>query len=121
MRSISPGIASMSVSSFFYSCHSRSSSQRRPAQVLLSIFHHRGEIFAQVNRPRRKGDATLQQKATDLVEQCGATLDESIPQPVHGLPIELLLGLDLHKAHVLLRHGMAIASASMKSFLFDFR
>ena len=58
-----------------------------------------------MNRLRRKGDATLQQKATDLVEQCGAALHESIPHPVHGLPVELLLGLDLHKAHVLLRHG----------------
>src|ERR1700746_327407 len=105
MRSISPVIASMSVSSCFHSCHSRSSSPRRRPLRLSSIFHDCGEIFAQVNRLRRKGDATLQQKATDLVEQCGAALHESIPHPVHGLPVELLLGLDLHKAHVLLRHG----------------
>jgi hypothetical protein len=74
-----------------------------------------------VNRLRRKGDATLQQKATDLVDQCGATLHESIPHPVHGLPVELLLGLICTKRMFCFATASATASASMKSFLFDFR
>jgi hypothetical protein len=32
-------------------------------------------------------------------------LHQSIPNAVHGLDIELLLALDLHKTHVLLAHG----------------
>ena len=43
-------------------------------------------------------------KAADLVNQCPATLHQSIPHSVHGLHIELLLRLDEHKAHVLLGH-----------------
>jgi hypothetical protein len=50
---------------------------------------------------RREGDTALQQKAPDLVDQGRATLHPSIPNSVHGLHIELLLCLDLHKAHVL--------------------
>jgi hypothetical protein len=55
-----------------------------------------------VNGLRGEGDAALQRKAADLVNQCRATLQPS--NPVHGLHIELLLRLDRHKAHVLLGH-----------------
>jgi hypothetical protein len=58
-----------------------------------------------VNGLCRKSDATLQQKATDLVDQCRATLHQSIPNPVHSLHVELLLRLDLHKPHVLFGYG----------------
>jgi hypothetical protein len=34
-----------------------------------------------------KGDATLQQKESDLIDQCRAPLHQSIPNPVHGLHI----------------------------------
>jgi hypothetical protein len=64
-----------------------------------------GRFLRKVNGLRRKGDTALQQEAANLVDQCGATLDESIPHAVHGLPIELLLRFDLHKAHVLHGHG----------------
>jgi hypothetical protein len=37
--------------------------------------------------------------------QRGATLHQSITHPVRGLHIELLLGLDRHKAHVLFAHA----------------
>jgi len=63
------------------------------AQVLLSIFDNRGQVLAQVDGPRREREAAFQQKAADLVDQCGATLYQSIPNPVHGLDIELLLAL----------------------------
>ena len=36
----------------------------------------------------RKGDAALQQEAANLVDQCGATLDKSVPHAVHGLPVD---------------------------------
>src|SRR6185437_13123562 len=41
----------------------------------------------------------------DLVDQRRATLHQSIPNPVQGLHIELLLGLDRYEAHVLFAHG----------------
>src|SRR5579864_3406366 len=47
-------------------------------QVLLGIFHNAGQILAQVSGLCWKGDATLQQKAADLVDQCRATLHHSI-------------------------------------------
>src|SRR5579864_7086674 len=43
--------------------------------------------------------------AADLVDQCRATLHQSIPNPVQGLHIELLLRLDWHKTHVLFGYG----------------
>jgi hypothetical protein len=51
-----------------------------------------------------KGDAALQQKTADLVDQCRATLHQAITNSMHGLHIKLLLRLDRHKAHVLLGH-----------------
>src|SRR5690348_16396211 len=71
------------------------------AQVLLGIFHHCAQVLAQVNGLCREGDAALQQEAADLIDQRGTALHQSIPNSVHGLHIELLLGLDLHEAHVL--------------------
>jgi hypothetical protein len=55
----------------------------------------------------REGDATFQQEPADLVDQCRATLHQSIPNAVHGLHIELLLSLELREAHVLFGHGFA--------------
>ncbi len=52
------------------------------AQVLLGILLDSGEVLTQANGLRRKGDAMLQQKATNLVDRSGATLNESIPQAV---------------------------------------
>jgi hypothetical protein len=58
-----------------------------------------------VNGPCRESETAIQQEAANLVDQCCATLHQSIPNAVHGLDIELLLALDLHKTHVLLGHG----------------
>ncbi len=55
--------------------------------------------------PRREREAAFQLESADLVDQRRATLHQSVAHPVHGLPIELLLRFDLHKAHVLLGHG----------------
>jgi len=79
-------------------------------QVLLGIFDDRGQIFAKMDRSHRKGDAAFQQGSADLVDQGGATLYQSITNPVHGLHIELLVGLDWHEAHILLRNASAMAS-----------
>jgi hypothetical protein len=70
-----------------------------------------------VNGQRGEGDAALQQRAADLVNQCRATLQPS--NPVHGLHIELLLRLEGTKRMFCLVTASAIASASRKSFFFD--
>ena len=62
----------------------------------------------QMDRLSRKGDAAFQQESANLVDQRGATPHEPIPNPVHCLPVELLLRLELRKAHVLLGHGFGI-------------
>src|SRR6516162_5480122 len=94
MRSIASVIALISTSICFHSCHRRSQQPAQArAQALLSIFDNRGQVLAQVDGPRREPEAAFQQKAADLVDQCGATLYQSIPNPVHGLDIELLLAL----------------------------
>jgi hypothetical protein len=43
----------------------------------------------------------------DFVDQRRATLYPSIAHPVHGLPVQLLLRLELGKAQVLLGHGFS--------------
>ena len=74
-------------------------------QALLGIFNNGWQVLAQVDGPRREGEAAFQQESADLVDQRRATLHQSVAHTVHGLPIELLLRFDLHKAHVLLGHG----------------
>ena len=52
----------------------------------------------------RKGDAAFQQESANVIDQRRATLHQPIPHPVHGLPVELFLRLELGEAHVLLGH-----------------
>jgi len=74
-------------------------------QVLLGIFDDCPKILAPMDGLGRKGDAMFQQQSAKLIDQRRATLPQPVPYPVHGLPVELLLVLNLHKAHVLLGHG----------------
>ena len=106
MRSISSVIALMSISVCFHSCHNRSSSQRRRGLRFCSASSITvGRLLAQVDGPRREGEAAFQQESADLVDQRRATLHQSIAHTVHGLPIELLLRFDLQaKRMVLVGH-----------------
>ena len=88
-------------------------------QVLFGIFDHVGQLLAEVCRLHRERHATFQQESADLVDQGGATLHQSIANPMHRLHVELFFALDRHEAHVLF--ARRFASASMKSFLFDLR
>src|SRR5215813_12628615 len=73
-------------------------------QVLLGIFHHLRQLLAELSRPHREGHAAFQQESTDLIDQGGATLHQSIADAMHRLYVELFFALDRHKAHVLFAH-----------------
>ena len=62
-------------------------------------------VLAQVRRPFREGDAAFQQETAHLVDDGGASLHEPVAHPVHGLQVELLVGLNGNKTHVLAGDG----------------
>src|ERR1700747_1696212 len=45
------------------------------------------------------GDATLQQQSANLVDHCGASHNPPLAHSVQRLQVELVIGLDRHKAH----------------------
>ena len=76
------------------------------AQILFRISDDSGKALAQVDRLGRKRDAAFQQESTNLVDERGATLDQPVAHTIKGLPVELLLGLELGKAYVLLGYSL---------------
>src|SRR5262249_6214685 len=56
-------------------------------QVLFGVFNHGGQVLAELDGPCREDQAAFQQESPDLVDQCRATLHQSIAHAVHGLPI----------------------------------
>jgi hypothetical protein len=70
--------------------------------------------------PLRKNHPALEQKCPKLIDHRSASADPAIMDPVDTLEVQLIIGLDWDKTHVLPLDGSAIASASMKSFLFEF-
>ncbi|HWR16059.1 MAG TPA: hypothetical protein VN577_14625 [Terriglobales bacterium] len=71
-------------------------------------------------RPFGEGDAAFEQEAAHLVDERRASMHETIAHAVHGLQIQLLVGLDGHEAHVLPRHGFG-DGLGVELFLFDLR
>src|SRR6185503_11166286 len=55
-----------------------------------------------------------------LVDQSRTTLHQSITNPVHGLYIQLFLGLDLHKTHILFPHRFGDRFGSLEVVLVGF-
>ena len=52
-----------------------------------------------------EGQATLEQEGSELVDHGGSSRDQPISNTVDGLQIQLVIGLNGNKAHVLALHG----------------
>ena len=59
-------------------------------------------------------------KCPEPIDHRRVPADQAITDPVDTLQVQLIIGLNWDKTHVLPLDGSAIASASMKSFLFEF-
>ena len=77
-----------------------------PEQLALSGVSLACSSVELVNDERAKfgdalgqNDAILAQQPTDLIDQGGAGLDESLPHPMQGLEVLRLDPFDRHKAH----------------------
>jgi hypothetical protein len=50
--------------------------------------------------PLAHSDSTFEQQTTNLVDDCCATHYPTLPYPMQGLQIQLLIGLDRYEAHL---------------------
>jgi len=48
-------------------------------------------VASEINAAGAKGDATLQQERSDLINDPGAPANESIPYPMKSLQVELII------------------------------
>jgi hypothetical protein len=74
-------------------------------EVSLSVFQQGNHILAQVRRSFGKGDAPLDEEASDLVDDRRAALHQPVAHPMESLQVQLLVALDGNKPHVLSSHG----------------
>jgi hypothetical protein len=75
-------------------------------QSVVGILQQARHLVAQLRRSATEGDASFQQKAANLVDDCRAPCDEPVAHPVQRLQVQLLVGLDGHEAHVLPRYRL---------------
>jgi hypothetical protein len=59
-----------------------------------------------------QSDSTFEQQATNLVDHCRAMHHPTLPYPMRGLQIQLVIALDRYLAHFGRPTASAIASAS---------
>ena len=73
--------------------------QRREIRFgVLENVCHRG---LQLRRLLLEDQPTFQQKSSDLVDHGRSACDQSVPNPVNRLQVQLVIGLDRNEAHVL--------------------
>ena len=88
-------------------------------QVRLGVLQNIRHSSLETRWPLRKHHPALEQKCPKLIDHRRAPADQAIPDTVDTLQVQLIIGLDRDKTHVLPLDSLR-DRASMKSFLFDF-
>ena len=72
--------------------------------MLLGIFQQPGQLLAEVLRPSLEAEAALQQQAAHLIDDLRTVMHQSLPHPMQALQIQLVVGLDGNKPHIVARN-----------------
>ena len=75
-------------------------------QVEVGVLKNFGQRGPQLCWSLRENQASLEQECTQLVDDRSASGDQTIANSMDGLQIELVVGLDRNKAHILPFHGL---------------
>src|ERR1019366_2745839 len=74
------------------------------SEILLGVLEYLRHTLAKPGRALRKHQTALEQESTQLVDDRGSSCDQAITHTMQCLQIELVIGLDRHKSHVLAIH-----------------
>ena len=63
------------------------------------FIHQHAQELLELPLALRRDQASLQQNGAQLIDQSGPLTDQTVPRPMKGLHIELVLALQFDKAH----------------------